>query len=67
MMVSSAAVPLPMVGAEFRAYLEAICGDRSVQAWRYVPTDLLDRQRQVNSLPSEYPDFFAEFAAFDLG
>ncbi|MBW4464718.1 MAG: HEAT repeat domain-containing protein [Pegethrix bostrychoides GSE-TBD4-15B] len=54
--------------AEFRAYLEAICGDRSFQARRqsYVPTDLLDRQRQTNRQPFEQPDFFAEFAAFDL-
>ena len=53
---------------EFRAYLEAICGDQSFQARRqsYVPTDLLDRQRQANRQPFEQPDFFAEFEAFDL-
>lgn len=53
---------------EFRDYLEAVCGERSFQARRqsYVPTDLLDRQRQKQSQPIEQPDFFAEFAAFDL-
>lgn len=53
--------------AYLEAYLEAICGDGSFQLRRqsYVPTDLLDRQRQKHS-PIEQPDFFAEFAAFDL-
>lgn len=60
-------LPLMSDCVKFEAYLAAICGDQSFQSRRqsYMPTDLLDRQRQKHSL-IEQPDFFAEFAAFDL-
>jgi hypothetical protein len=57
-------------GREFQAYLAAICRDSPFTQGRssYVPTDLLDRQRPINHSthsPAQ-PDFFADFADFDL-
>ncbi len=61
-------LPLMSDCVKFEAYLKRICGDRLFQSrcQNYVPTDLLDRQRQKHSQLIEQPDSFAEFAAFEL-